>query len=420
MQNHRLNRWGVFGAASLAFFFLNLATFTSIGIVLFTMAAELHWSYTAAGFSFAFLGLACGLSSPLPTLTMGWIGGRATTTLGAALLMVGFWIASITQGILDFYVGMLFLGLGYSFAGNVPGVTLISGWFRQGTARIIGFYLMLGALGAAIGPRIVEAVVVEVGWRGQWRVMAVAAAVLGAVCLTFVRDPKATSGPGIVPDGGRLPDANATGAWTPRQAIFTPQFMLIAAAMAATMACVTTNASVTPNHLVKLGATEVVAAYVLGVMGFVATMVKGLSGWLCEKLPATTVVAAGLVLECAGNVMLAFAGTPALQYGSAVIFGIGWGLAYVSGTVALLEFFGGKTGSKILSAVWVLTSIAAVGPPAAGAIADAYGTFAPIFIVYAILLLGLATPILLMRRPINRAAAISNDGDLPVTVRVAR
>ena len=37
MQNQRLSKWLVFGAVSLAFFFLNLATFTSLGVVLFTM-----------------------------------------------------------------------------------------------------------------------------------------------------------------------------------------------------------------------------------------------------------------------------------------------------------------------------------------------------------------------------------------------
>jgi MFS family permease len=399
----------VFGAASLAFFFLNLATFTSMGVVLFTMVAELHWSYTAAGFSFAFLGLACGLSSPLPAMTMGWIGGRATTTIGAGMLVVGFYIAAIAQGIFDFYVAMFFLGLGYSLAGNVPGIYLISGWFRRGSARVIGLYLMLGALGAAVGPPIVENVVREVGWRGQWRVMAACAALLGVICFAVVRDPGRKKPVDVVPDiglptgAGAAHDLAAEG-WTPRQAILTPQFMLVAGAMAATMACVTTNASVTPNHLVKLGATETAAAYVLGVMGFVATMVKALSGWLCEKIAPTTIVAAGLVLECAGNIMLAFATTPVLQYGSALIFGVGWGLAYVAGTVVLLDFFGGRTGSRILSIVWLLTSVAAVGPPAAGAIADAYGTFAPIFIVYAALLLALAAPILLMRPPVNHAA----------------
>jgi MFS family permease len=411
-RDHSFSRWGVFGAASLAFFFLNLATFTSMGVVLFTMVAELHWSYTAAGFSFAFLGLACGLSSPLPALTMGWIGGRATTCLGAVMLMIGFTISSITQGIFEFYIAMLFLGLGYSFAGNVPGIYLISGWFKRGSARVIGLYLMLGALGAAVGPPIVENIVQLVGWRGQWQVMAIAAAVLGILCFALVRDPSVKTVAKIIPDLTLPPSAAANaGGWTPRQAVRTPQFILIACAMAATMACVTTNASVTPNHLVKLGASEISAAYVLGVMGFVATMVKALSGWLCEKVSSTTILAAGLVMECAGNVMLAFAATPALQYGSAVIFGVGWGLAYVAGTVVLLDFFGGETGSRILSIVWLLTSVAAVGPPAAGAIADRYGTFAPIFIVYAVLLVALATPILLMRRPVNHSGADSGARD---------
>src|SRR5271154_5244533 len=69
------NRTCVFAAVSLIFFFLNVATFTSLGVVLYAMLSELHWSMTAAGFSFTLLGLACGLSSPLPALTMKWIGG---------------------------------------------------------------------------------------------------------------------------------------------------------------------------------------------------------------------------------------------------------------------------------------------------------------------------------------------------------
>ncbi len=55
------DKWAVFGAVSLAFCFLNLATFTSLGVVLFTMAGELQWSMTAAAFSFSLLGIACGL-----------------------------------------------------------------------------------------------------------------------------------------------------------------------------------------------------------------------------------------------------------------------------------------------------------------------------------------------------------------------
>src|SRR5258708_22411882 len=70
MDHPRVNKWLAFSAVSLAFFFLNLSTFTSLGVVLYTMVAELHWTMTAAGFSFSVLGLACGLSSPLPAVCL--------------------------------------------------------------------------------------------------------------------------------------------------------------------------------------------------------------------------------------------------------------------------------------------------------------------------------------------------------------
>jgi MFS family permease len=411
----------VFAAASLAFFFLNMATFAALAVVLFTMVAELHWSYTAAGFSFSLLGLACGLSSPLPALSMRWAGGRITMCIGALMLVAGFILASLSQGIIAFYVAMTLLGLGYSFAGNVPGVYLISGWFKRGASRIIGFYMMLGALGAAVGPRLVLMIVNWVGWRGQWQVMAAVAAALGVICFALVRDPQGLAAAGASLKGDAHPAAPGMREWDPRKAVFTPQFALIACAMIATMAGVTTNNSILVNHLAKLGGTAVTASYILGGIGLVATFVKALSGWLSEKMPPSIIVATGLTLQSAGHVMLAFAATPLLQYGAVFVFGTGWGLAFVAGTIVLLDYFGSLTGSKILSVVWLLTSAAAVGPIAAGAIADAFGTFAPIFLIYAILLLVLAVPILLMRRPVNRAGAAAGaiDGGFATTVTAA-
>jgi MFS family permease len=395
-QDRPLTAWLVFAAVSLVFFFLNLATFTSLGVVLFTMVAELHWSLTAAGFSFAFLGLACGLSSPVPAMSMKWLGGRITVCIGAVLLALGFFLCSIANTVFAFYEAMGFLGLGYSFGGNVPGVYLIAGWFERYSARMIGLYLMLGALGAAFGPPIVQEIVHDMGWRGHWRVMALCAGAIGLICLAVVRD--VGHRPESLADDAPDSTFSAT-AWTPRQAVFTAQFLLVAAAMAGTMACVTTISSVAVNHLVKLGATPGGAALVLSAIATTATAVKAVSGWMSEHIRPKLIVAAGLALQAAGNLMLADAHSPVLQYAAALTFGTGWGFTYVAGTVVLLDYFGGLTGSKILSIVWFLTSIAAAGPVAAGMIADRYGTFGPIFIVYGALMFVLAIPIALMRRP---------------------
>jgi MFS family permease len=355
MALSRFSKWLVFAAVSVAFCFLNLATFTSLGVVLFTMAGELHWSMTEAFFSFSLLGIACGLSSPLPELSLRRFGGRVTLGAGAALLVAGFALAASAHGIPVFYLAMILLGVGFSLAGNVTGVSLIAAWFERASSRTIGYYLMLGAVGGAFGPPIVEAIVSARGWRGHWELMSGVAVAVGALCLIWVKDRPA-------PVAVEQEEANDQTDWTPRQAMLTPQFMLVAAAMAITMFCITTNSSVGFSHLVKLGASPVFAAQILSVIAIVATLVKGISGKICEMISSTTVLALGLAVQAAGNLVLAFASTPTLQYVAATVYGVGWGLSYVAGTVVLLDYFGRGTGARILSVVWLITTVAAAGP----------------------------------------------------------
>jgi MFS family permease len=350
-------------------------------------------------FSFTFLGLACGLTSPLPGMTMRTWGGRKTVCVGAALLAAGFFLASISHSLLAFYIAMVFIGAGYSFTGNVPAVYLISGWFQGKAARMIGVYMMLGAAGAAVGPNIVEAIVRLGGWRGHWQAMAGISVALLVLSFAFVRDTK-------VPDAPR-PIGHF------RRALFSPQFLLIAAVMTANMACVTTNSSVAMNHLVKFGDTPQKAAFVLGMIGAVATIFKFGSGWLCEVVRPPVVTAIGLVLQAAGMALFGFADTIPLQYASALTFGTGWGLSYVAGTVVLIDFFGRDIGSQLLSCVWFIVSVAAFGPIAAGYFGDNYGTFAPIYVLYGAMMAILVFPILIMRRPTYDAVESSEPRLMP-------
>ena len=372
------SRWSVFGVLSGVYFFLNLATFTSLGVVLYRIVGELHWSMTAAGFSFSLLGIACGLSSPLPALAMRLWGGRVTVVSGTVLLFAGFMIASMANSIAEFYLAMVLVGCGFSFSGNVPGVELIARSFPGTAPRYIGLYLMLGGLGAALGPPIVDAIANYGGWRGHWRVMAALAAALGGISLALPHEGEATHAPTEI--GGV------------RDSIATPQFILVACALTMTMAALTTTSSVLVSHMVKLGATPSEAAYDFGLIALSATLVKGVAGRLCEKLSATTILSSGLLVLAVGCLLLAAADQDWLRVTGAATFGIGFGSTYVAGTVFLIQFFGAVTGARILSMVWMFSTIAAAGPVAAGMIADATGSFALIFRIYAGALVILAAP----------------------------
>jgi MFS family permease len=396
-------QWSTLGAVSLVFIFLNAATFASLGVVLFSMIEDLHWSQTAAGFSFSLLGIACGVASPLPAILMKRISCRVIIVLGGACLTAGFWLAGASSGLALFYLAMILVGLGYALAGNVPGIFLIASWFPATSSRMIGLYLMIGASGNVAGPPLVRALVAAThSWRIHWFLMSSVAALIALICLLLIRDSPLAKSPEGKPAAGSVADHEAR--WSEREAMLTPQFMLLAASMTLTVAGVTTTSSVAVGHLVREGATPAFAAWILSLVALVATIAKGVAGRLCEKYRPSRVFAAGLALQCAGDIALSYGGSPFGAFAFAAAFGVGWGCSYLAGCVLPLQYFGREVGSRVLSVIWLVSTVAAAGPLLAGVIADRFGTFSPIFAVLAAVLIVLALAVVNMRVPSQRRA----------------
>ena len=408
-------KWLVLIAVSLMFCFVTGSTFMSMGVVLYSMISDLQWSQTAAGTSFSLLGLACCFSSPLPAILMNRIGSRWTMCLGGALLTMGFACAYLAKDIWLFYCAMGFLGVGFSLSANITGVFLLASWFPN-SSRVIGVYLMFGAFGGVIGPPFVNAIVTTSGnWRINWLVMSVLAAVAGVLCLIFVRDrrPEGTE-EGVT----AKPIAKTERDWNFKDAVIKPQFMVTAAAMVLTEACVTTLHSAGISHLANMGNTAVFAAYMLSMQSMMATIAKGAAGTLSDYIQPKYLLAFGLGLECVGMVLLSQASSHAMGYAFALAFGIGWGTAYLAVTVILINYFGPNTGSSLLSTVWLLTVVAAAGPTIAGMVADRTGSYSSVFWLGGIILLPIAFGVLVMRaprRPSSAAATLLASGSFAAT-----
>lgn len=392
-------KWLVLIAVSLMFFFVTGATFTSMGVVLYSMIGDLHWSQTAAGTAFSILGMACCLSSPLPSLMMIRIGTRWTLCIGGVLLSSGFLCASLTQGLALFYVGTALMGVGFSLGANIPGVYLLASWFPR-SSSIIGLYLMFGAFGGVVAPPVVRWIASSgaEGWRTHWLVMAIVAAGVGLVCLVVVRDHAADGGDG---NAGVQPIVMTAQDWNYKAAIFKPQFLIVATAMVVTQACVTTLNGAGVLHLTKLGNSANFATYMLSLQALMATLAKGASGALSDLMPPKLLLGVGLLIQCAGMLLLAHSTDSALGYAFAMTFGIGWGTAYLAVTVILIKYFGPNTGSALLSTVWLSTIFAAAAPAVAGIVADRTGSYAAVFTMGGLLFLPIAVAVFSMRTPIK-------------------
>lgn len=379
--------------ASLGFFFVTATTFTSLGYVLYTMVADLGWSQAAAGMSFSFLGLACGLSSPLAPMLMKWIGTRLTMFLGGVVLGVGFLLAATVHGILVFFVATTFMGVGFSLIAPSPAVYLLATWFPRTASRMIGFYFMAGAFGGVVGPLVVGAIVSTTGsWRVHWMVMAIAAFVVGLISLATIKDAVPVTAVSDVKNAGLAEKTGDTevapelALWTVRQALMSRSFLLLALAMMIVQTVVTTMHSSLVAHVASLGHGPTPGALAMSLLALMGTLTKGVTGALSEKISPKLLLVWGLAVQGAAMVLLSVGGVPAWAYVAALLFGVGWGLSWLSAHVLLLRYFGGAIAGDMVAMATMATTFAVVGPLVAGWSADKTGSFVPVFLIFAGLL----------------------------------
>lgn len=390
-------------AASLGFFFATATTFTSLGYVLYTMVAELGWSQTLAGMSFSLLGLACGLSSPLPPMMMRAVGTRMTMFVGALVLATGFFLASMVHGIGMFFLATTLMGIGFSIIAPSPAIYLLATWFPDNSARMIGFYFMAGALGGVVGPLIVNLIVSNSGsWRVHWFAMGGSAVVLSIVLLACIRDAvKVETTEQVRNAASHRPPVIEPAAWTVSQAVRTPSFLFLALAMMVVQTIVTTMHSVLVTHVASLGAgTSGAGALAMSLLALTGTFAKGVTGALTEKVDAKAVMVAGLALQSAAVALLCLTATPAWVYAFALVFGMGWGLSWLGAHVLLLRYFGAAIAGEMVAVATMSTTFAVLGPLSAGWAADTTGSFIPMFAVIAVMLALVAmTSAFFMRAP---------------------
>ena len=372
-------------------------TFPSMGIPLFAMAGEFHWSQAAAGGAFLALGLVCAATSLGPIILIPRIGGRWTVVSGTLILAAGFLLAAVTSSLAIFYAAAALFGIAFSLVANASGTYMVANWFGERSGRMIGLYMMVGSLGGAVVPPVAGALTAsQGGWRLYWQTMAGVAILIAILCAFLIRDP---------PTSSEAPAASAEPVrregWGYRGFLGAPQFMILAAAMVGTQFCTVTVSAITVPHFANAGWSAEYAAQILGLQGLVGSIATGVSGWLTERYEAKFILAVGLLMEAAGTLLLAFAHSLWMTYAFVPIFGIGWSVTSLAVTILLIRCFGSRSGTAALSTIWMLAGFATAGPSIAGLTADLTGSFAAVLSVFGLMLVPVAFAALLMNASVK-------------------
>jgi MFS family permease len=358
--------WLVVAATSAMMVFASATVFSSMGIALFAMAGAFHWSAAEAGAAFTILIVACSLSHVAPVPLIGWIGARWTMTCGGAILALACLIAASAGTLWTVYGAAALLGIGFSLVANTPAIYLIAGWFGVRAPRMIGVYMMIGTLGGAVGPPVAHALIASAGgWRFYWAVMGAVALSLTVACAGAIREPNGATSP-------RQASTGRLGYW---KTLRSSKFIILAVAMVLTQTCIITVSGVTPAHFSRLGWSSGFAALILGLQGLTGTLATGLSGWLTERFEPRLMLAAGLLSQTAAMALLGLPQGVAGMYAFAIAFGVGWSVSCLAITVLLVRYFGPRDGTSALATIFTFAGAAAIGPSAAGLVADATGGF---------------------------------------------
>jgi MFS family permease len=238
----------------------------------------------------------------------------------------------------------------------------------------------------------------EFGWRAAFRVLAV-------LCVAWIvpsslwlmrrrlEDRRQTAKP---ENRGQTPtkkmrepgsDPHLTSNLTLKGALRTQAFWLLMAAYFFGNVCSQTLHVHQVAYLVDHGLAAIVAAAVVGVVGFASIVGKTGGGWLSDRIDREIVYVAGIAILVSSSFVLLSLGRPPAAWGAyayAVMLGLGYSVtAAITPAMMADRFSGPHFGSIVGIGLMGTAAGSALGPWGAGRLYDATGSYTTAFLIAA-------------------------------------
>lgn len=343
---------------------------------------ELEWSRTSitVAFTVGSLGGALLASAVGPLVdrygargVMGATGLVVTAALLGIAAMSEPWHFWLAYGAAR-TVSVAGVGLGTSVA--------IANWFVRMRGRAIAMRAAGQRGGQAIMPLLILPVLLSMGWRESFVVLAVVAALFITVpSLVFIR--RRPEDFGLRPDGDGVEAAGTPGgraaaehSWTLREVRATRTLWMLTVGMAAGLAAqIAINVHAVANFQDK-GITEGLAVTVVSIFTGVAAV--SMAGWgvLVERIHVRYVSMASMGLFFLAMAVLLAAETYPMAALFAVLFGLGTGGWTVAQMIMIPNYFGRLHAGSIKGFISPVEGLLGIsGPLAAAAVFDATGSY---------------------------------------------
>ena len=377
MQNLRKPRsafygWYLVGISSFMLMLMSTTVFQGVGTFLVALERTFGWNRTTLSGAFALSRVEGALLGPLEGFLVDRLGTRRMVIIGYLVMGIGFIFYSQIQTVWHFYVAYLTISLGSGVGGWIAFVTLINNWFSRRRALAMSIAVSGIQLGGFLVPMMAWGIENH-GFRMTSLGIGVVLILVAVPASSFIRNlPEDVD---AVPDGAPTPRASAASTataqsesagtleMTPRQALKTAAFWVIAVArLTSVVSIVTLSVHLVPK-LTDSGISLITANFVVTLYTFVAFLSGFVAGYLADRTSKIIVLFVCMFMQALAMGILTV--TDSLPM--AVVFAVLWGAGF-GGRVPLLtaivgDFFGRKNFGSILGINMVPSNIAMIFAP---------------------------------------------------------
>ena len=368
-------------------------------VVLPSMVAELGWSRTTAGAGVSVMMVSMGLAGPIIAAAINKLGVRPIMIAGGVISASGAILTYFTESLIQFYIGAgVMMGIGIGMQTVLPGSLIITNWFTLKRATALGAFMAIGGVSAfLLSPSLAWLIEATGNWRLVWLTMGAGSLTASVIAFFFVvetpqeknQNPDGLSNSELAeiesnPETSAPRKVHQTSSiWQVNQALKTRAFWFIALGTSIALYGSTVMSSHLSLFLQDAGFSALFAGSVLGMTGIAGIVGRVLAGVLGDRIEPRLILILGLCLELLSYVVLLYTDNGFMAYSFAILFGLGFGFAFVASTTVIANYFG-PAAYAVLFGIGALagTVVGALGPILSGLSYDQLGSYDVAFLGY--------------------------------------
>ncbi|MCC7369877.1 MAG: MFS transporter [Chloroflexi bacterium] len=375
----------------------------NFGLFIKPMGDELGIGRAIFGWSQSSRQVTSALTAPIVGPLIDRFGVRIMLPLAAILCFVAMvWLSLASHGweIIAAFAVMGLVGM------NGPGALVtsvpVTKWFVRHRARAMAYASLGVPLGGFLLVPLTQILIDELGWRMAWVVMGlIGAGVIAPLAYTFIR--RQPEDMGLLPDGRRpittavtrradgepkaSPHADEH-SWTRAEAIRTVTFWKLVFVFGLVMLAMTSVAVHRIPSFMDRGLDPHLISYATAMDAAAAGLSTFMMGLLAHRIPSRIMGALGFLLLAVASILTILANNHVIMFLSMITFGFGIGSGMMMQNYLWADYFGRRYQGGIRGAVTPITLLfSAAGPPVAGYVRDAVGSYDPVWMVAIVLML---------------------------------